>query len=544
MKHKWPVFWFLVFLMVPIVACGGVGQSTPIPPPPAVPTVATGTPGVAATVTLPGTAGPTGPTVKTLVNLNVRSGPGTNYPVIGFLLEGELSGVVGVDPATGWWKITCPVNATSVECWVTNLTQYVEASGTSGVAVAAVPPTPTPVPPTATPIPPTATPPAGPQPFHLAYLNKGDVWLRELVVDGSQVTSSGASQMTVVGDVGRVLLSGDGAWIAYVGGSQANKYLAVVGTDGQNGRVLVQARDLYQDEGVNTVFGDMYWLDDQLTLVFNTYRTAGDLRGAVSNDDLWSVRVDGGLVSRFVRGQGGGRFVMMGNQVVLATKSEVVRVGLDGSNRETVVTYPEVTINNVMMYYPALQAVGNSNVLVAVADPDLFDLQSPGVSPVITLWQVPTTGGAIGLTSMAGNVAVREVKWSGNGRYLAYLPGRIGDPSALSHIMIANGDGTDVVRYGEENVESLFGWNPSGTSFLYRIASGHGIGFVNQAPIIVSAPPGQNTLETHWLNNDVYLYIQGVTNGWNFKYGDVTGQTGALFGNSDSFAPAFDIAVK
>lgn len=48
-------------------------------------------------------------------NVNVYSGPGTNYPVIGVIPYGQGCTVTGRDIVTGWWLVQCPAGVTG---WV------------------------------------------------------------------------------------------------------------------------------------------------------------------------------------------------------------------------------------------------------------------------------------------------------------------------------------------------------------------------------------------------------------------------------------------
>ncbi len=92
------------------------------------------------------------PTVTTLVGLNVRAGPGTDYPVIGRLPEGQSAPIIGRDAVGSWWQITFPLGSNQ-RGWLSGSAQYSKASNAEGVPVVPAPPKPTPIPPTATPTP-------------------------------------------------------------------------------------------------------------------------------------------------------------------------------------------------------------------------------------------------------------------------------------------------------------------------------------------------------------------------------------------------------
>jgi hypothetical protein len=89
--------------------------------------------------------------------INVRAGPGTNYPVVGQLQPGQTAAVTGRNQDTSWWQISLTGAGTAeTPGWVYG--ELVTLTGDSAaIAVAAAPPPPTPAP---QPTPPPA-PPAG-----------------------------------------------------------------------------------------------------------------------------------------------------------------------------------------------------------------------------------------------------------------------------------------------------------------------------------------------------------------------------------------------
>lgn len=98
-------------------------------------------------------AAPTTPvgTVTGTQGLNVRSGPGTNFPVIGVAREGDTGEIVGRSADSRWWVVSVP-SAPGGMGWVS--ADFVTATNADDVPVIASPPPP----PTATPRPPTPTP--------------------------------------------------------------------------------------------------------------------------------------------------------------------------------------------------------------------------------------------------------------------------------------------------------------------------------------------------------------------------------------------------
>lgn len=133
---------------------------------PLTPTVAPTTPPTTAPTVEPTATVPAAPSAQAARAVNVRSGPGTAYPVIGSLAPAQMVTIIGRNPAGDWWQVCC---VDQRQGWVA--ASVVTASGPLGaVAVATdIPPPPTAAPPTATRVgpPPTTAPPppssGGPQ---------------------------------------------------------------------------------------------------------------------------------------------------------------------------------------------------------------------------------------------------------------------------------------------------------------------------------------------------------------------------------------------
>jgi hypothetical protein len=116
------------------------------------PALNTDTPAPQFTATITLTPTPGVPTVTVSQNTNCRTGPGTQYGIVGALLIGETAEVVGKNSSVpNYWVIKTPNG--SGTCWLWG--EYATVSGnTANLPEITVPPTPTP---TATP---TLAPPA------------------------------------------------------------------------------------------------------------------------------------------------------------------------------------------------------------------------------------------------------------------------------------------------------------------------------------------------------------------------------------------------
>ena len=133
-----------------VVPPGGPG--TPAPPPP--PATATGAAVVTDQIV-------TQARVTTLMGLNVRSGPGVDYEVIGGLREGDSAQIAGKNADGSWWQIVYPANSGG-RGWVSAKPQYSTSMATDDVPVVVTPALPAPLPTsTMTPPPPPPPPPSG-----------------------------------------------------------------------------------------------------------------------------------------------------------------------------------------------------------------------------------------------------------------------------------------------------------------------------------------------------------------------------------------------
>jgi hypothetical protein len=101
---------------------------------------------IAATQAAP-TAGPTNNIVvsttsvqyiQAQTDVNIRSGPGTGYNIVGYIAGGKTAKVTGVNSATGWWRVICPDDSTG-SCWVTGSSQYTKPANAPGSSPTAAP---------------------------------------------------------------------------------------------------------------------------------------------------------------------------------------------------------------------------------------------------------------------------------------------------------------------------------------------------------------------------------------------------------------------
>ncbi len=146
---------------------------------------------------------PSAPMARATLPMNVRSGPGVTYPIIGALEDEKEATITGKNPDGDWWEVQLETGGTG---WVYG--QLVETSGDAeAIAVAAnIPPPPEP---TATPQPVVEAPPEEAEPeapavdpnapphFTLVGKRLWDVYENGGRLDGPSVTCGEKRQLVV-----------------------------------------------------------------------------------------------------------------------------------------------------------------------------------------------------------------------------------------------------------------------------------------------------------------------------------------------------------
>ena len=94
------------------------------------------------------TPGPDAPKATAAAFVNIRTGPGVQYPTIGVMEPGQTAEVVGISPDKLWWVIKVP-EAPDGQGWISG--EFVKVEGAENVPVIQPPaaPQPTPTPPPA-----------------------------------------------------------------------------------------------------------------------------------------------------------------------------------------------------------------------------------------------------------------------------------------------------------------------------------------------------------------------------------------------------------
>ena len=523
------ILWLIVLLILPALACnafaGTNGEPTLAPPPTLV--VDSQTPGeatatgsavgeIAPTATLPGTAvtteaaatpsaTPNSPVVEVLVDLNVRNGPGVQYDRVGALTKRSLAALVGRDPASGWWKIQCPVNVNSPECWVAGGAQYTRPFNAEGVPVAVVPPTPTPVP---------AVLPDDTGLF--VFVDNGRLLATQLNFNQTPLVPSEPVTLEESSDVQQALIAPNGRSVVYLVRVVGGNELRLVNIDGRNVRVLVQSETLPfvgnttelsnlanpNDPNQTVQILTMQWLDEN-TLVFNTgvVNAAGFSPG--SQSDLWTVTTDGTMQQRYSAGQGGPIFTISPrSQVLFSRTNAILRGNVDGSGLETVLTFDPVGISEAF-YYPRPQWVdGGNRAYVAISDP-LLSNTGEVPQPSATLYQIPGSGKAEKMGSLLSNVVADLPRWSADGNRMAFVA--LPEGSAQPELMIAAAVGQNGTPYVNEGHPHFWGWNGNNEQFLFGTGRYYAIGKVGESSTRFALADGEVVMQAEWVTREWFL---------------------------------------
>ncbi len=117
----------------------------PTPAPALIPTLTPASNDLAV-VTSPAGQNAGGAFLTALIGLNVRTGPGVDYPIVGKLAQSQSAQIVGKNSEGTWWQIVYPPESGSL-AWVSADAQYSTVSNAGVVQIAQLPPPPPPPPP-------------------------------------------------------------------------------------------------------------------------------------------------------------------------------------------------------------------------------------------------------------------------------------------------------------------------------------------------------------------------------------------------------------
>ncbi len=536
MSRKRTILFALALLILSSLACNAFGGSEPgageLPPPP---TLETNT--AVATESTPADTAPTATAVvdlatavpgggdaviTTKVDLNIRSGPGVQYDRASFLLQGESARVLGVDPATGWFKIECPgrtIDAT--ECWVSGGEQYVTPSNTDGAPVAAVPPTPTPEPLPLT----VGDMVIGGSNALLVYVSDDGLWGVGLDLSQNPPVPGEPAQLAAGMGVSAPHIAPDGGRVAYLISTGEAGALHVAASNGEDEQTLIASADLtIQSEGdtanLAVLVQDFQWLADGQTIGFNTVVVNLVGPGAFSQEDWWTVSLGTDTPPDSPDGAGGGAFALFGDTLIFGKADSIERGQIGSPDREALIAFDSINTASEYIYYPQPQwtAVGSA-AYVAIPDVEPFAPDAGGA-----LWRIPVDGPAEELGQWQGNLLFSPVVWSPDGSKLAFVD-VAGDTSSL---VIADGDGQNRFTVDSNPRLTFYGWSPDGSRFLYRTQTAVIIGRPGGAQTILPIAAGQEIAGGWWVTDEALVTAVGSVGAWELRVYNLAGEGTAV----------------
>jgi hypothetical protein len=352
-----------------------------------------------------------------------------------------------------------------------------------------LPPTATPpptVPPTSAPATPTpsATPTATPAAADAAILVFADdtgLYATGLHPSGDNVETGEITQLAAGDGIVSVSISPDGERVAFLQELiNSNNQLVVINLDGTGLIVVADSGELSQDPvppadpaETRRIVSDYQWLADSERLAFNTNTVSLTGPGSGENGDLWLVTPGSEPSEQFAPGELGGSLAISdGNVVLSATGTEVLRANVDGSGRESLISFPSVATYSEYIYYPVPQWVDGDTAHIGISSPDPIFGEA-----FIRLWRIPASGPAAELNSVPGNALFAPVSWSPDGGQLAYVR-QIPDPTnPPAELYIGNADGSDLTHYGPvEQGAAFLTWSANSANFLFTTAAEDGDG--------------------------------------------------------------------
>lgn len=358
----------------------------------------------------------------------------------------------------------------------------------------------------------------------LAYSIDGELWL----------WSKGTAQP--IGAQGLAYsprLSVDGRLIAFL--RPLDDYqveLWAISADGTSERRLAGAAELEPIAGAErdpnslAIIPHRYqWLPGSHILVFNTeYAYLGP--GTRLLDDLNMLDVDTGRITYLLQPGRGGEFYLspLADQVAITTPNEIILVNLDGSDWRSISSFEAVITYSDYRYYPAP---------VWSADGDFLLLALPPVDPLAEpaeptrIYRIEAASSSIAQIGQVTTVPYFDtpVQFPARLDRIAYLVSQTVTGPSSRALYTANVDGSAPRLIFEAELLQFLGWNAVGGSFGFSVGDDQVlyIGSDEATPGMVQ-PPLPGILGAEWVDEDLYLYYQGLGEQYNLGLADLDGR--------------------
>ncbi len=350
----------------------------------------------------------------------------------------------------------------------------------------------------------------------VAFVKDGDVWYWEEGIAPTQLTS--------VGDVVQVQISGDGQVIALIRQYDwNNQEIYAVNSDGSNLRALVSLADfsgmVLNPDAISAVPYRISWVPDTHTLAFTT-RLTFEGPGLVLPDELRLVEADTGALSLLLSPGSGGDFYYSadGSQIALVTGTQISLVTADGGNRRDLLTFPMVITYSEYIFYPPVAWSDDGGYLRVVIPP-----HDPLADPPenTTIWHVPADGTPpSSLLSLTPVPFFQQLPFlSPDLAQVAYLSEVSPGPNPTVDLHIAQLDGSGDVVYAS-GPYTFAGWSPDNEHFIYTENGSYPrIGRLGDAPIDYTGVTLM--IDPSWVDADRFLYLNRLSASWELWLGDL-----------------------
>ena len=295
----------------------------------------------------------------------------------------------------------------------------------------------------------------------VAWTTGGDLFLWR---DGETrlLAGNGVDRVRLAPDEQRVAFTREGA-------------LWVVDDTGET--MLFDAEAAFEMEGAQFAIDQFEWLDET-TLLFNTFFFSEF--GGSENDDLYQVDLTSGEVTALAPG---GRFTIAPDGESVA----VVVPGLYGEDAGSihildsgqVFSFDAVATAAEYRFFPRPQWIGTGVFNVAVPGVDM--IYAEGDMPLVALWQIDMSGHAE-RTGAVSTSFFGLPQWSHDG---AWLIGTQREGLDKFMLVVAEGDGSDVMAYEMLNEPATVTWVPDSHTFVYAMEDGYWLGAPDADPLLL-----------------------------------------------------------
>jgi dipeptidyl aminopeptidase/acylaminoacyl peptidase len=354
---------------------------------------------------------------------------------------------------------------------------------------------------------------------------------------------SGIRQLTSLGDIQTVVISPDGARIAFVRARDYREYsIWVINADGSGERQLVSPDDfrgmLVASDALGAAPVQLEWVPGTLTLAFNTYPYF-DGPGFFPHDDLYLVDTDSGALTPLLEIGRGGMFAYSpnGSRLAVATFQSISLMNADGSNRrDDVLIYEPVMTYSEYLYYATPQWSPDGSFLRVIVPPG-DPLADP--PPPTAVWHIPGDGSA------ASQIASLEVAFLAVARLSPDLNRimYVNSSGSVPALYIANAGGSQDTLYAPaaRTVES---WSPDGSRFLFTVNDGNQmmVGRLGESPAPLDG--FDVVVNPLWVDPHTILFVHPADAGFELHLAQVGGQSvliDTLQSDRDVWFPVMDV---